>query len=56
MQAQIDMAEGERVRDVDAGLTFIVPQDEKPVFHSAAYTGAEGVLRGRETAGADRRY
>ena len=41
MQAQVHMAEGEGVRDVDADLTFIVPQDEKPVFQSAAYTGAE---------------
>jgi hypothetical protein len=26
-------------RTVEAELTFIVPQDEKPVFYSAAYTG-----------------
>ena len=25
--------------EIEAALTFIVPQDEKPVFHSAAYTG-----------------
>lgn len=27
-------------QDVEASLTFIVPQDEKPVFQSAAFTGA----------------
>ena len=41
MQVQGDVSGAGDTRDVDAGLTFIVPQDEKPVFHSAAYTGAE---------------
>jgi len=29
------------IAGVDADLCFIVPQDEKPAFHSAAYTGTE---------------
>ncbi|MCB1743734.1 MAG: methyltransferase [Gammaproteobacteria bacterium] len=30
-----------RSQAIEAALCFIVPQDEKPVFHSAAYTGGE---------------
>ena len=39
-QAVLDVAPAVRTSaDVRAALTFIVPQDTKPVFHSSAYTG-----------------
>lgn len=40
-QASTRPAEGDPARDIRASLTFIVPQDAKPSFHSSAVTGGE---------------
>ncbi|MEM8753381.1 MAG: CmcJ/NvfI family oxidoreductase [Pseudomonadota bacterium] len=39
--ARPDQTQRRDARDVTAPLVYITPQDEKPVFHSQAYTGGE---------------
>jgi len=58
-QASARPAAGDPARDVRAKLTFIVPQDTKPSFHSSALTGGEPKIffatEDREVAIADMR-